>query len=299
MGLSSWTDKSLLDCGKFYPPAVKSAEERLRFYAAEFPHLVEVNSTYYGLPSERNATLWVERTPDDFLFDIKMYSLLTHHPTVPRSLPRDIQATLDAKTLQQGRIYLNHVPAGARLELATRYVSALRPLHAAGKLGAILLQFPHWFRPGADSMAHIEWLADQLNDYPVAVEFRSSAWLDDAHLEDTLNFLQARELSYVCVDEPQGYASSVPPISVVTAPKLSYVRFHGRRSETWEKRGATVQERTKYLYHDDELREWAGRIRGLAEEAEEVHVLMNTNFEDYAVRNIRQLRLLLDDDAPA
>jgi len=191
------------------------------------------------------------------------------------------------------------VPADARPELVARYVSALRPLHMSGKLGASLLQFPYWFRPGSESLAHIEWLADHLSGYPVAVEFRGSAWLADAHLEETLSFLQARDLSYVCVDEPQGYASSVPPIGVVTASKLSYVRFHGRRQETWEKRGATVQERTKYMYSEAELQEWAGRIRRLAEEADEVHVLMNTNFEDYAVRNIRQLRLLLEEDTPA
>jgi uncharacterized protein YecE (DUF72 family) len=298
LGLSSWTDKSLIDCGRFYPPAVTSAEDRLRFYAAEFPDLVEVNSTYYSLPSERNSHLWAQRTPDDFLFDIKMYSLLTNHPTTVRSLPRDIQSALDERTLAGGRIYLNHVPAEARQELADRYAAALRPLSTAGKLGAILLQFPHWFRPTGDSLAHIEWLADRLQEYPVAVEFRGSAWLDAAHHEETLSFLRARDLAYVCVDEPQGYASSVPPLAVATSATLSYVRFHGRRQQTWEQKGVTVQERTKYLYGDDELREWVRRIHDLAQHAENVHVLMNTNYEDYAVRNMRQLQLLLDEAAP-
>lgn len=297
VGLSSWTDKSLIDCGKFYPPGVTSAEERLRFYAAEFPDLVEVNSTYYSLPSERNSILWVDRTPADFTFDVKMFSLLTQHPTAPRSLPRDIQAELDGETLKRGRIYLNHVSTDAARELVFRFEAALRPLHVAGKLGAILLQFPPWFRPEPRSLTHIEWLASLLPDYRVAVEFRGRAWLDGDRIEETLDFLRERGLAYVCVDEPQGHASSVPPIAVSTAASLSYVRFHGRRAETWEQKGVTVQERTKYLYSDGELREWAGNIRDLAGQSAEVHVLLNTNYEDYAIRNARQLRLLLGEDA--
>ena len=293
IGLSSWTDKSLIEESSFYPPEVKDAESRLRFYASHFPHLVEVNSTYYGLPSERNSRLWSQRTPDDFLFDVKLFSLLTQHPTAPRSLPSDLLSELDEETRSKRYIYLNHVPAEMAGELAGRFVAALRPLAAAGKLGAILAQFPPWFPPEKRSLAHIDWLREHLGEYRLAVEFRHAGWTDQDHLEGTLDFLRGRDLTYVCVDEPQGYVSSVPPIAVATSQALAYVRFHGRRTEMWEKKGVSVQERTKYLYTEAELAEWAGRIRSLAEQVEEVHVLMNTNYSDYAVRNARQLRLLL------
>jgi uncharacterized protein YecE (DUF72 family) len=176
------------------------------------------------------------------------------------------------------------------------FVSALRPLHANGKLGAILLQFPHWFYPGQSSIEHIRWCKQRLADYRVAVEFRNSHWLEAEHRDSSLAFLQSNGLAYVCVDEPQGHKSSVPPVAEVTSPDLAYVRFHGRRSETWEKGGVTVQERFKYLYSQEELQEWVPKIRDLAEDAAEVHVLLNTNYEDYAVRSARQLKGMLDTE---
>ncbi len=294
IGLSSWLDKSLLESGLFYPPEINDADGRLRYYASQFPQLVEVNSTYYSLPSERNAIYWDKRTPDDFIFDIKIYSLFTQHPTEARSLPRDILQQLSQEAQAKSRIYLNDVPPELTEEIIARYVSALRPLHERGKLGAILLQFPRWFYPRRDSFAQIEWLKEHLGDYQAAVEFRNSRWLDDRHRDSTLGFLRDHGLAYVCVDEPQGHPSSVPPLAEVTSPELSYVRFHGRRAETWEKEGVTVQERTKYIYSPAELQEWVPKIEHLTDEAQEVHILMNTNYEDHAVRNARQLKLLLD-----
>jgi len=95
-------------------------------------------------------------------------------------------------------------------------------------------------------------------------------------------------LPLVCVDEPQGFPSSVPPLAEVTAP-LAVVRFHGRNAATWEAKGITVAERFNYLYSPEELQEWVPRIGRLAQEAEEVHVLFNNCYRDYAVRNARQM----------
>jgi uncharacterized protein YecE (DUF72 family) len=294
IGLSSWTDKSLLESGKFYPHGLDDAESRLKYYTSQFPDLVEVNSTYYAPPSERNAILWVERTPDDFMFDVKMFSLFTQHPTRPSSLPQRIYQQLDEEVKSKDRIYLNHIAEDAAEEIMAGFVGALEPLHASGKLGAILLQFPHWFHPGQRSMEHIRWCKQRLADYRVAVEFRNSRWLEAGERDKSLAFLKSNDLAYVCVDEPQGHKSSVPPIAETTSPDLAYVRFHGRRRETWEKSGMTVQERFKYLYNREELQEWVPKIRDLAEDAAEVHVLLNTNYEDYAVRSARQLKGLLD-----
>ena len=93
VGTTSWTEKTLVESGRFYSPDVQTAEGRLRFYASRFP-VVEVDSSYYGLPSSRNASLWAERTPDGFVFDVKAYRLFTQYQTPPDALPKDIREGL-------------------------------------------------------------------------------------------------------------------------------------------------------------------------------------------------------------
>ena len=133
--------------------------------------------------------------------------------------------------------------------------------------------------------------------YPIAVEFRNSLWLADDGRERTISFLQKNQIPLVCVDEPQGFSSSAPPIAAVTAA-TSIVRFHGRNRETWTKKMSTAAERFDYLYSEEELREWLPRLRRLEEEAEEVHVLMNNCQRDYAVRNASQMAHLLHQREP-
>jgi uncharacterized protein YecE (DUF72 family) len=93
VGISSWTEPTLIAGGKFYPPSAKSAEARLKYYAGRFP-IVEVDSSYYGLPTEITAGLWVNHTPDKFIFDIKAFRLFTQHPAMPMVLPKDIREAL-------------------------------------------------------------------------------------------------------------------------------------------------------------------------------------------------------------
>ncbi len=226
VGTASWTDPSLIESGRFYPPEAKSAEDRLRYYAGVFP-IVEVDSSYYGMPAERTARLWAERTPEDFTFDVKSFSLFTHHPTPPRALPKDIREALPAPALEKRNLYYDDVPPELRDELWRRFWSALLPLDSAGKLGIVLFQFPHWFLPGPESLAYLEDLLARVPQYTAAVEFRSPRWLDEEHVERTLSFLSARGMPYVVVDEPQGTRASVPPVVAVTAP-VAVVRFHGR-----------------------------------------------------------------------
>src|SRR5579884_2669629 len=104
VGTASWTDKSLIESGRFYPPEAKTPEARLQFYAANFP-IVEVDATYYAMPAERTTTLWVDRTPDSFTFDVKSFALFTHHPTVPRSLPKDVREALPPEQADKRHIY--------------------------------------------------------------------------------------------------------------------------------------------------------------------------------------------------
>ncbi|HSL11361.1 MAG TPA: DUF72 domain-containing protein [Actinomycetota bacterium] len=293
LGTSSWTDPTLIKDGHFYPPEAKTAEQRLRFYASRFP-LVEVDSTYYFPPSEKNSVLWIERTPSDFTFNIKAYSLLTGHPTKPESLYREVKAALPADALEKRRIYRDNIPDGAVEEVWERFRLALYPLHSAGKLGAVLFQFPQWFTIARKNKAYIDEIVDRLPDYRIAVEFRHKSWMEERNVEETLSFLSERNLPYVCVDMPQGFDSSLPPIAAATADDLSMVRFHGRDPKAWTTKSETASERFRYDYTTDELEEWVPKIGELASQTRETHVLMNNCYRDFAVRNARELGDLLD-----
>jgi uncharacterized protein YecE (DUF72 family) len=298
VGTCGWTDPTLIKAGTFYPPGASGAEERLRYYASQFP-LVEVDSTYYAPPREEQAGLWVDRTPPDFVFNIKAYSLLTQHPTRANTIPKDLRDSILPEHRDKQRIYPNHLAPEAVEEVWRRFREALLPLDSAGKLGAVLLQFPEWFGPNQANRAHILKAKELLGGYRPCVEFRNRAWLEtDRDRDRTLGFLREHELALVCVDMPQGFRSSVPPIAEATSPALSVIRFHGRDRTAWAKPGATVHERFRYLYKPDELREWVPRIEHLAENAAEVHSLMNNCYSDHAVVNARQLAALLDGEDP-
>jgi uncharacterized protein YecE (DUF72 family) len=290
-GTSSWTDKTLLASKRFYPSSAGSPEERLRYYAERFP-LVEVDSTYYALPSERNAALWVERTPPHFVFNVKAFGLLTQHPVNLRSLPPAIREELPNAALDKQRLYPKDLSERASELVWSMFASALEPLIAANKLGAVLFQFPRWFVRARKNFDYLRELGERLT-YPAAVEFRGGGWMDEDKRESTLAQLEELGMAYVVVDEPQGFKSSTPPVVACTSPELAIIRFHGHNEETWEKPGLTAAERFRYLYDEDELERWVKPARELAEQAGQVHLLMNNCYEDYGVRNASQLAGLL------
>src|SRR4026208_363875 len=172
-GPSPWPDPTPAKDGHLDRPDAKSAEGRLRFYASKFP-IVEVDSTYYFPPSESNSVLWIERTPPEFTFNIKAYSLLTNHPTKRESLYKDLQ---DQAPADKKNVYREQLPDEAVDEVWQRFRDALMPLHSAGKLGAVLFQFPQWFVITKKNKAYIEECAARLPDYRVAVEFRHKSWM--------------------------------------------------------------------------------------------------------------------------
>lgn len=292
IGTSSWTDETLVKHGNFYPAQAKTAESRLRFYAEQFP-LVEVDSTYYFPPSERNSELWIERTPANFTFNIKAYSMLTDHPTRPDSLYKDLREAVPSEELAKRNLYRERLPSEVVEDVWQRFHDALMPLHSAGKLGAVLFQFPQWFVISRKSKAYIEECAERLRDFRIAIEFRHESWMREDNREETLAFLSERSLPYVCVDMPQGFDSSLPPVAAATADDIAMVRFHGRNRDVWEQKNISASERFRYLYTQEELGEWVPRIRGLAEQARETHVLMNNCYRDYSVNNARDLGQLL------
>ena len=298
VGTSSWTDPTLLKSG-WYPDEAKTPEQRLQYYAERFP-LVEVDSSYYGMPSERNAALWVERTPPGFTFNFKAFSLMTGHGAPLRHLPKIVRDSLPEEFgAGKRQIYLKDLPEAAQRWLWDSFESALAPLRDAGKLGAILLQFPPWFHISRENKRYVEQCRTSLPEDSLAIEFRNASWLSERNAPETLRMLADNGLTYVCVDEPQGFKSSVPPVTAVTNPALAMVRFHGRNAEAWQAKDVSVAERFQYLYDQKELAEWAPEIQKLAEQAEQTHVLFNNCYSDYGVRNAAQLAAMLDVATPS
>src|SRR3954454_20572280 len=249
IGTSSWTDPTLVKSGHFYPPDAKTAEGRLRFYASKFP-IVEVDSTYYFPPSESNSALWIERTPPDFTFNIKAYSLLTNHPTRRDSLYKDLQ---DRAPADKKNVCREQLPAEVVDEVWQRFRDALMPLHSAGKLGAVLFQFPQWFVISGYNKQYLVECAERLPDYRVAVEFRNKTWMEPRNQDETLAWLEDNNLPFVAVDMPQGLDSSIPPVAATTAKDLALVRFHSRDTAQFTKKGVSAAERFAYDYRQEEL----------------------------------------------
>jgi len=299
VGTASWTDPTMTAAGVFYPSGADNAEERLGYYASSFP-VVEVDSTYYALPVERTAQLWAERTPPDFTFDIKAHALMTGQGTETRRLPKFIREALPAELQEKSRIYLKDFPGELNDEVWRTFRSALAPLEERGQLGSILLQYPKWVFPSSENRALIADAAERLDGWKIAVEFRNGSWLNEKNRERTLAFLSERSIPFVIVDEPQGFKSSVPPEIVVTSPELAVVRFHGRNAVTWEAKNITPAERFRYLYSRDELADWVPKVREVAAQAKEVHLMFNNCYANYGTTNAREIAaLLLDLEAGA
>ncbi len=297
IGTASWTDPTMTAKGVFYPDEADTAEERLQFYASQFP-LVEVDSTYYALPARRNAELWRERTPPDFTFDFKAHALMTGQPTETKRLPKVIREELSTDLQAKSRIYSRDLPGELLDEVFAMFLDGLEPLREGGQLGSILLQYPRWFFPISKSRDEILETRDRLEGVDVAIELRNASWFNEKNVERTLRFLDDNRLPFVMVDGPQGFKSSVPPITAVTSPDLALIRFHGRRTETWEARGIPTVERFRYLYDRIELEEWAPRIREAAGQAKQTHVLMNNCYANYGATNAREIAKLLEDLKP-
>jgi len=286
VGTAGWTDKTLLDSG-WYPKDATSAQARLGYYATRFP-LVEVDSTYYSPPAEQTAALWVARTPPGFVFNIKAFSLLTGHPTQPAKLYKDLRPETDKRN-----IYPNDLEPQVYDEIWTRFLSALDPLHEAGKLGLVLFQFPPWFTIRRDNKQYILEVAERCRPLPIAVELRHESWFHGDNAAETLEFLRQHQLPWVCVDMPQGYPNSVPPLLAATAD-TAVMRFHGH-SKLWTSK--KVEEKFDWDYSDEQLREWAPKLRKLAAEADRTYVVMNNCRGDQAQRNGGTLLDLLGEEA--
>ena len=282
VGTASWTDPTLLASG-WYPDQVKTAEQRLSYYASHFP-LVEVDATYYSPPAESTARLWAERTPDGFTFNIKAFSLLTGHPTKVSAIYKDLRPETTKRS-----VYPDDLTPEARDQVWDRFLSSLAPLADAGKLGALLFQFPPWFTIRYANKQYVLEVARRCAPLRVAIELRHHSWFDGDNEHETLEFLEQHGLPFVCVDMPQGHTSSIPPVVAATGD-LAVVRFHGR-SDRWTSKD--IHEKFGYRYRREELADWTPRLRDLARQTEQTHVLLNNCYSDYAQTNAEDLIELL------
>ncbi len=289
-GISSWADRGLVASGRFYPDDVKTPADRLRYYSEQFP-IAEIDSSFHFFPTARNLALWLDSTPPGFTFDIRAYSLFTGHPTqfsaLPASVRQEYPDLSDHKT-----VYLHHLPEAAIDQLWGIFIKYAAALEQAGKLGVVLFQFPPWFHPSEENREYLLSCCRRLSGFRLAVEFRTGDWLIGDTLAATLGFLRRHEIALVCVDEPQGLKTSVPPVTAATSP-VAMVRFHGRNTETWEKRGGEAADRFKYLYDRKELEEWAEKVWELSAVTEKVHIIFKNKYEDYSVQNAREFLELL------
>jgi len=298
IGTCSWADEALSKW--FYPPKLP-AKERLAWYAEHFD-TVEVDSTFYRLPSESMVQGWAERTPGGFTMHIKAFGLMTRHPVKAEVIPKDLRDEMPVD--DRGRV--DRPPRELRAEIFRRFLAALEPLRATGKLGGILFQLPPYVVHKDSSLEYLEWAREQVGGDEMLVEFRHRSWLDEEHRAASLAFVERIGASYVTVDAPRSETARnlVPTVVAATSP-TAYVRFHGRNLGTWNKRGGSAAERFDYLYSDDELGEWIEPLQELAAQTEQAYAFFNNNAsaEDpdnplrrvaQAATNAQQLRRLLD-----
>ncbi len=297
VGTCAWTEKTMVDL--WYPKGVTSPEQRLRYYASKFD-TVEVDSPFYALPQRSYAEKWVERTPKDFIFNVKAYGMMTGHEVEERSLAPELREYRYEVT-DRGRVrHPDPDMVDASFDL---FLHALEPLRDAGKMGGVLMQFPPYFTATTREHEHrnleyIEYAKDRLGAWRMLVEFRHPSWLDEGHAAKTLRWLADRDLAYVSVDSPQfPDRSTMPPTAALTSA-WAYVRMHGRNAGTWRARTETSADRFDYLYSTDELLEWEPKIRDLAGDAEQTFVMFNNNKYDYAQRNAAEILTILGDLVP-
>ncbi|SFS64402.1 DUF72 domain-containing protein [Marininema halotolerans] len=268
IGLCGWGDHDI------YPPRTTS-KEKLSSYAGHFP-VVEVDSSYYAIPSPERMEQWAADTPPSFRFVVKAYRELTGHG--------------------RGK----NAPEKSGVAWFADFRESLSPLVDKGKLTAVLFQFPPWFDCKKEHVHYIRRCRQELKDLPLAIEFRNRTWFLPEYYDRTLEFLKREELIHVICDEPQAGISSVPIVPAVTHPEQTLLRFHGRNHHGWNQSGRSNEDwravRYAYRYSDEELEEWKVRIRHLQKETNQLTLLFNNNSEGDAATDAKRMTKILGID---
>ncbi|RMG60852.1 MAG: DUF72 domain-containing protein [Calditrichaeota bacterium] len=228
-------------------------------YYAQYFNTVEVNSTYYRIPNRAVFYHLSRKTPPDFDFMVKTHQETTHQ----RQNPEQAMQAL---------------------------IEAVQPLVEAGKFSGFLAQFPYSFKNTPENRDYLKQTRELAGDYPLFVEFRNWTW----NRQEVFQFLRENNLGYVNVDQPR-LRGLLPPQSVLTTD-AGYVRFHGRNKQEWWQ--GTNETRYNYLYTEEELKEWLGRIATLLKQSKRTHIFFNNHPQGKAVKNALQLKALLESHLP-
>jgi uncharacterized protein YecE (DUF72 family) len=269
IGTCSWADEALLK--HFYPDRLP-AKERLAYYAERFS-TVEVDSTYYRVPTRQMVQGWSDRTPDGFTMHIKAFGLMTRHPVKLEQVPPDLREGLPVDA--RGRV--DRPPREVRAAVFREFLDALAPLRESGKLGGILFQMPPYVVWKPSALDYLEWARDQVGGDAFLFEPRHRSWYAGDVRDELLRWLEERRMTWVVVDAPKVDAGNVPETLVAATTPLAYVRFHGRNAATWNARGGSAAQRFDYLYGEEELREWVAPLRELSNQAEQAYAFFNNN----------------------
>ena len=267
IGLTGWGDHDTL-----YEDLARKSD-KLKTYSSHFP-IVELDASYYAIQPERNIKKWINETPERFQFVVKIHQALTLHADF-----RDFSET--------------------RQELFDAFKEMLAPLQESQKLAMVLVQFPPWFDCSSQNIKYILYVKQQLQDYPMCVEFRHQSWFNDQFKEETLSFLTEHQIIHAVVDEPQVKDASIPLVNRITSD-IAFVRYHGRNVHGWTKKDRTDQEwrdvRYLYNYNKTELLDLAQKVKILEQKAKKVYVVFNNNSGGHAAQNAKTYQNILGID---
>ena len=279
VGTSGWSYPSGKGTwnGIFYPEQPKRRPrgtpkfDELSFYAEHFD-TVEVNSSFYRVPTVAAVEKWVERTPPGFEFSLKLYQKFTHPDMFAKATGAD-PSQLGTKDVDEFR-------------------AAIDPLLNAGKLGALLAQFPASFKNDPESSGYLEWLLKAFKDYPVAIELRHRSWSE--HPKETAQILAAHDAALAQIDEPK-FRTSIRQTLLPNVKSFYYLRLHGRNAAQWWKHEAS-EDRYNYLYTPEELQPFAEAARAASREVKKAYLYANNHFSAKSVANAAILKAQLGQD---
>lgn len=266
IGLTGWGD---------HPSIYRTnsaRRDKLFDYSSHFP-IVELDTSFYAIPSQQNIEKWVHETPDSFQFIVKAYQGMTGHL-------RDDN------------------PYETRDEMFEAFRQCANAFRRVDKLAMILVQFPPWFDCSVKNVQYIRYVKQQLGDFPVAIEFRNRTWYSADRKHETINFLAELGFIHTVCDEPQAGVGSVPFVAEATNDK-ALVRIHGRNVYGWRNSGSTEnwrEVRFLYDYNEDELTDLANKIKNLEKLCKEVYILFNNNSGHHAANNAKTLQQMLEID---
>jgi len=251
--------------GIVYPSNIRESE-MFAYYTDYFRlNTVEINYTYYTMPSRKVFESYARRLPDEFDFTVKLYAGITHEPWLSADSAPDVDT-----------------------DLCSRFLWAIEPLAESGRLGCLLAQFPPRMYPGRVSWDYLLRLRDAFAGQKLVYEFRNKAWVSPG----TISKLKQADIGYCAVDEPQ-VGPLMPLVPAVTSD-VAYLRFHGRNTKWFEDSSV----RYDYLYSERELKKMLPTIKSMAGRSKTVYIQFNNCHAGAALRNVKMMQYLLGLDVP-